>query len=334
MKRSTITTDEISGEGVLFIRNNNLVGCSTCILTDQPFDAAGLFFEDTITGSKKIHYLLIDLLTGMKISNISDYGPTIEDLINSKNVRNIAIRNIKNVLNDDGTIDAINTSKRKEEFRIHITKIISADTKGMAEYIKRLFGQKVNKDGYKYNSIDIVNIMFKLIIGSLTPDWNSTEVNLEQEIIENINGAINNMSVIFAQSIISDADEYNIPIQVHLRDTNLFDILKYINRPYSDSELDEYFKENIETDTAFDDALEIFSESFRTNKNFVTDLISGMQLREDRKVIKTDLYHINLVNSSKLLANYLKTLDSGSDEYKSVYKQLYINGMITNKEYI
>ncbi len=330
---SVINLSDVDNEGILFVRHNNLVGYTTCVITDQPFDAAGIYFKDNISGTEKIRYLLVDILTGMKISGLKDYGPTLEDLLNSKDIMKVAVGRVKPVYKNK-IIDQAETLKKREEFRVHITNIVSASTQGWGNYVKRLFGCKVTKDGNKYNSVDIVNVIVKLISGELSPNWNSVDVNLEHRNIETITDAYDNMSTVFAQAITSTADEYNVPIQSYIHENDMFDELRYINRTLTDEELTNHFITTIKDDTTFKNLLLTFDSFIRGDDAFLNNLLYGMQFRMDRKLVKVDLYRDNLLSTTEMLVNYLNLLPKGSPTYNKVYSQIHANEMISGTKFL
>lgn len=331
---SYIDLSDVEDEGLVFVRTNNLIGYTTCVITDQPFDSVGIYYTETLTGVSKTRYLLIDPITGMKISGKNDYGPELNDLVDSMDIMKIAISKIKPVRNIDGSINEENTLKRRNEFRLHVVDIVNADTRGWADYIRRLFGKKLGKDGTKYHSVDMVNIMVKLMMGSLSPNWNSTTVNVDSRLVTGFTGALTTESIAFAQSTVSEADEFNVPIQSYIQNNSVFEEYQYINRDYTDEELSSHFLTNVRTDENFKVALSYFEDFLRTDNEFLTAVINGMQLRMDRKFVAKDMLRNNLISSSTLLKSYLDTLTPGTEQYNSVYRQLITNGMVTGQSYI
>lgn len=328
---TSIDVNSVDEEGLVFVRHNTIIGYCTCVITDQPFDSVGLYFTETITGVKRIRYLLIDPITGMKISGTKDYGPELSDLVSSQKIMRIAVAKLKSIRNSDGTINTTETLKRRYEFRLHITAISNADTRGWADYVRRLFGKKLEKSGSKYNSIDMINVIVKLITGSLSPNWNSTDVGIDPRTVSNIQGAYNAEFLPFLQNTIDNADEYNVPIQTYIYTNNVFGDIVYLDRSLTESQLSEYFITEAKTDESFKTSLTYFESFMRTDDEFLTAVINGMQVRLDRKYVARDILQSNLVSSNTFLGEYLETLDPSSDKYRDVYAQIHSNNMITGQ---
>jgi hypothetical protein len=196
-----------------------------------------------------------------------------------------------------------------------------------------LFGKKLAKSGSKYNSVDIINIIVKLMLGDFITDWTSTNVAVDPRTVETFSDAVSTEATPFLQGEVSDADEYNLPLQGFLHSNNLFGELTYITRPHTEEELSEYFVTSAKTDTNFKTALSYFEEFFRTDDEFLTAVLNGMQVRLDRKYTVKDMLRTNLISSSPYLVDYLRTLNPASVQYSNLLAQIITNEMVTGESF-
>lgn len=327
--KGKMNLEDVEDEGLIFVRNNTLVGLTTCVITDQPYDTVGLYFTDTITGVKKVHYLLIDVITGMRKSSVDDYGSELDDIKESDTISRISVSRLKDIFLEDGeTIDVEATARRRAEFRIHTTNIANADTRGWADYVRRLFGKRLTVSGNRYNSIDMINVIVKLILGELTPVWTSNPPGIDARVATTVSDVVTAQSMALFQGEVSDADVYNVPIQSYLVENDLFETPVDINRDITDDELRTAFNLQMLEDTAFGTVLEHFQSFLRTDTEFQAAVISGVQVRLDRKNLMIDQTIRALTDSTSYLTAYLTTLIPGSPEYIAVEQQILANYIV------
>jgi len=335
--RNYIDKNDIRDAGIILVSGQDPISRLTMSITKQEFSSIGFYYTTTVTGNRKILVFIMDTFGGKRPEWLKP-GDTLEDLINNPLIKQLAIKQLNPVMDENGIINVEETRQLEAAFRSAIAQVMSMGSENsIREAIEQLFGYRVDNPTTSNTAIEMVNRVIKNIgkweevpqnhIISLEdydilkpPTPNQMDARAKIQLVGYLGSGFN-------QQVVPNPDVANKQIQSYIVPNKLFGNLYYIKLPARDPQQEELemSKSLMEQRPYLTKAISTFIDMILMDQEFMTVVLKGIhngKFREEvsNNVLKECLKDL-IKNKNNLITMILKWMHDkhlNLDELKSI----------------
>ena len=172
MLKHYISPNDLSDAGIILITSNDPISRIIIAITKQEFSSIGFYYKTSATGAVQVRVITVDIF-GVRSPEWLKPSDTIHDLVNNPLISQIAIKRLKPVLNEDGSVNAEKTKQLQVNYRTAIAQVMGMKGElSMRDSISQLFGYSIKSPQCTQNAVEMVNKVIQLI-----GRWNDVPAN-------------------------------------------------------------------------------------------------------------------------------------------------------------